>query len=544
MSVLPRTKNEVNMAHPRVLLSSAFKPFAVDNLYSRKESIMELLRNQVTKNQGPFCPRTYHNTYGLHTIANNISAPTTVLDFPTLERFRREVRRGYDIVGIGAIMPNFTKVKRMVEETRELSPRSTIVIGGFCAIVPDLDKVMDVDHVCVGEGISFMRDLLGEPAEFKFQNPDVFAENRELLGVPLFGLQQNPHIVVGLGCSYGCDFCNVTHFFGRKHIRFFTNGRDLFAEMLRVEKRFRSNVIVFIGDDNFLIDLDRAEQLRQAVVESGKVFKTMIFGSADRAAKFGPERLAEMGCDTIWIGREGKFSDYRKNRGTDLKGLVAELRRFGIKTILSSILLLDSHTKANIGGDVEDHLACRPVFSQFAHYSPAPGTPLYDRLKEEGRLLSGIPYEEMHAFKQPWFHHPEFTLAEAEQVQEEAYRRDFHELGPSLARYIEVEYEGWLNLKDSPKSHLRARAEAIAKHMWQYRTLLLVTETLAPSEPGRSFARELRARIEADFGPSRLHEKILARGLDLSGRIRQARTRRFGDAIQPRTRVVRYHQSS
>jgi haloalkane dehalogenase len=369
----------------------------------------------------------------------------------------------------------------------------------------------------------------------------VFAENRELFGVPLFGLQQNPHIVVGLGCSYGCDFCSVTHFFGRKHIRFFTSGRDLFQEMLRMEKRFRSNVIVFIGDDNFLLDLKRAEELRQCVVESGKVFKTMIFGSADRAIKFGPEKLAEMGVDTIWIGREGKFSGYGKNQGVDLAALLAELRRFGIKTILSSILLLDAHTKSNIGEDIDEHVACRPTFSQFAHYSPSPGTPLWDRMKEEGRLITGIPYEEMHAFKQPWFRHPEFSLIEAEQVQIEAYRRDFHELGPSLARYIAVEYEAWNYLKDSPKPHFRARAQSYAKNMWKYRVLLLVTETLAPSAAGRTMARQLRERIEGDFGPSRVHEQLMARTLHVTGRLREAYTSRYGDALQPRTRVVRYN---
>jgi len=289
---------------PRVLLTSVFKPFAVDDLYSRKESVMELLRNQLTKNQGPFCMRTYHNSYGIHAIAKNLEAPATVLDFPTLGRFRKEVAKDYDYVGITSIMPNFQKAKKMVEVTREMSPKSEIIIGGFCASVPDIQKMMDVDHVCVGEGISFMRRLLGEPAEFEFVNPDVFAENREIFGVPLFGVQQNPHIVVGLGCSYGCDFCSVTHFFGRKHIRFYQSGVKLFEEMVRVEKKFRSNVIVFVGDDNFLLDRKRAEELRQCVVESGRVFKTFIFGSADRAIEIGPER------------REGFLPPSRSRNGT------------------------------------------------------------------------------------------------------------------------------------------------------------------------------------------------------------------------------------
>src|SRR4030042_1386050 len=99
-------------------------------------------------------------------------------------------------------------------------------------------------------------------------------------------------------------------------------------------------------------------------------------------------------------------------------GLVENLRQHGIKTILSTILLMEFHTLENIQEDIEEHLQCRPAFSQFSLYAPCPGTPLYDQLKEEGRILFDIPYEEWHDFKQPWFIHPHFTRGEAEKVQE------------------------------------------------------------------------------------------------------------------------------
>jgi hypothetical protein len=525
---------------PRVLLSSVFKPFGVDNIYARRDSKLELFHNQLTKYQGVFSIRNFHNTFGLHLIASNIEAPTTVLDFPTLDRFRRELRKGYDVVGIGAIAPNFQKVKKMAEAARELSPRSTLVIGGFCANIPDIEKTLDVDHVCVGDGISFMRELLHEPPEFEFKNPDIFSETREIFGVPIFGVK-DPQIVVGLGCSYGCDFCCPSHFFGRKHLKFYKTGAELYREMLRVSRRFGSLVIGLVGDDNFLLDLTRAEELRKEVVKGGRVWNLFVFGSADRAREFGPEKLAEMGVSTLWIGRESKFSDYRKNDSLNLPGLVAELKSFGIKTILSSILLVDRHTKENIREDIDEHLAARPAFSQFCHYGPLPGTPLFDRMNEEGRLLTAIPFEEWHGFKQPWFIHPEFSLKEAEKVQEQAYLRDFHELGPSLMRFIETEHEGWRNLKDSPKPHLRARAEYYAGQMWKYKVLLLAMERVAADQKMRAMVREVRLLVEHSFGTANALEKALAGGLFVTSRVREFRTRRFGDAIQPRTRVVRYN---
>ncbi len=525
---------------PRVLLTSVFKPFGVDNIYGRKESRIELYHNQITKYQDVFSLRAFFNSFGLHVIANNIEVPTTVLDFPTLPQFVRELKQGYDFVGISGIQCNFQKIKKMVETAREVAPQSTLVLGGFCTTLPGLRDMLDVDHVCVGEGVGFMRALLGLPPEFHYKNPDMYSAAREVMGAPIRGVKY-PYIAVGLGCPYGCDFCSPSHFFGRRHIKYYKSGRDLFTELMRVKKRFRTPVSTLIGDDNFLLDRERAEELRQCVIESGEMFNISLFGSADKVAEFGPERLAEMGVNIIWIGREGKFSAYAKNQNANLKSLVAELKTVGIKTILSSILLLEQHTKENIIEDIDDHIACEPAFSQFAHYSPAPGTPLYERLEAEGRVLDGIPLEEWHAFKQPWFSHPQFTLVEAERVQEKAYTRDFLELGPSLLRYIATDCMAWRRLKDSDKPHLRKRADAIAGQMWKNKCVVKAIALLAPTTHIRELAQETLAAIQKEFGGINPAQYAVAQGLHLSGRIRRLRTALWGDNMQPPTQRIKYN---
>jgi len=528
---------------PRVLLSSVFKPFAVNDMYSRKESIHELWHNQITKVQGIFSLRHSYVSFGLHSIANNLGIPCTVLDFPSRKRFLREIAKGYDYVGISAITPNFQKVKWMTAKIREISPQSKIVLGGFCADIPDLRSLLDADYICAGEGISFMRELLGLPAEFEFKNPDMSFDLRELLGVPAFGILKNPQIIVGLGCSYSCDFCSPSHFFGHKHIKFYKTGHALFEEILRASKKYGKNTISLGGDDNFLLDLDRADELRRCMVESGRVFKILIFGSADKVADFGAEKLAEMGVDGVWIGRESDFSSYPKNRGIDMKALLDDLRRHGIKTVLSSILLLDEHTKENIRKDIDYHLACRPTFSQFAHYAPIPGTPLWDRMCKEGRLIPGIPWEDMHAFNEPWYFHSNFTTKEGKDIQEEAYQRDFHELGPSVLRAIETDYEGWKYLRQSDKPHLRARADLLAHQMWSYKIALAAMDYLVPTVQMREMVRNVRRKVEESFGPTNTFQIAVACVMFLFGRFREFRNSRWGDVIQPPTRFVRYNDS-
>src|SRR5215813_9284909 len=115
----------------RILLSSVFGPYAQDDEFgSRKINPMGLYHNQVTREQGPFSLRMFHRSWGILMIQQNISAPTTVLDFPTRERFERELRsHDYDIVGISSIIVNVGKVREMCRIARRVSPKSVIIVG-------------------------------------------------------------------------------------------------------------------------------------------------------------------------------------------------------------------------------------------------------------------------------------------------------------------------------------------------------------------------------------------------------------------------------
>src|SRR5947199_7108113 len=112
----------------RILLSSVFGPYAQDDQFgSRKINPMELYHNQVTREQGPFSLRMFHRSWGILMIQKNVSAPTTVIDFPTREAFEAELlANAYDIVGISSIIVNVGKVREMCRIVRRVSRRSTI----------------------------------------------------------------------------------------------------------------------------------------------------------------------------------------------------------------------------------------------------------------------------------------------------------------------------------------------------------------------------------------------------------------------------------
>ncbi len=119
--------------HARVLLASVFGPYAQnDEFGSRISNPMELYHNQVTRAQGAFSLRMFHRSWGIMMIQANITAPCTVLDFPTRESFARELTsQHYDIVGISSIITNVGKAREMCRMVRKLSPQSKIILAAM-----------------------------------------------------------------------------------------------------------------------------------------------------------------------------------------------------------------------------------------------------------------------------------------------------------------------------------------------------------------------------------------------------------------------------
>ena len=56
----------------KLLLTSVFGPYGVDDEYGEKENKMELFHNQVTREQGIFSFRFNHGSHGLCILAENI----------------------------------------------------------------------------------------------------------------------------------------------------------------------------------------------------------------------------------------------------------------------------------------------------------------------------------------------------------------------------------------------------------------------------------------------------------------------------------------
>jgi hypothetical protein len=518
----------------RVLLTTVHRPLGVESPVCTPNISSEMYHAQVTRAQGIFSIRSTCTGWGLDFIAANLEAPVTVLHYPTLHALRRELRRGYDYVGVSFVMCTWPKTLELCELVRREAPGTKIVLGGYGTVIPECDA--HADFVCREEGVAFMRRLLGEPAVETFRQPRITRTLRVM-----WATQRGEAIVpAGLGCSRGCDFCCTSHFFHRTHVPLLKSGRELHAAMRAVDLDGATYRNIGVIDEDFLADRGRIEEmipLNAAVVDKPILFSCLT--SLKSLQQYTTDELLAMGLAGVWVGVESLQARYGKLRDVDVRGGLARLRGAGIIALASMIVGLDGHDEASLEEDFQYLVSLRPCFSQFMIYSPCPQTPLYTRMQRE-RRLAPVPYQYRDGFH-ALFDHPHFSAARLEALVLEFFRREYEELGPSVLRVAEVQLEGYLALAGRPEPHLVARAR-------EYRNLCLGVYPLfglavrkAPSEKVRRWATLLREKVEATFRiPASARLKAgLVPALAAYASLRE----RLQPNPQPRSEVHRYREA-
>jgi len=493
----------------RILLSSVFGPYAQDDEFgSRAINPMELYHNQVTRAQGAFSLRMFHRSWGIMMIQANISAPCTVLDFPRREDFARELTRNqYDVVGISSIIVNVGKVREMCRMVRQLSPGSLIVVGGHVAAIPGLEKMIDADHIVKGEGIAWMRRFLREDENAPVTHPAIVSGlHTRILGVRLPERKGGTAatIIPSVGCPMGCNFCTTSAFFGGKgkFVNFFETGDDLFHVMAQMESELRVQSF-FVMDENFLLHRSRAMRLLELMKETGKSWELAVFASANAIRKYTMPELVELGVSWLWMGLESPRASYQKLQGTDTRQLTKELRENGIRVQGSSIIGLEHHTPDNIDREIEYAVGHQTDFHQFMLYTPVPGTPLYQEMSKQGRMIDGIDFADIHGQHKFNFHHAAISRDDSKRFLDRAFWRDFELNGPSLYRICETMLQGWRRYKDYPDPRVRERfAREMQKVRTVYTAALWAMEQQLKSA-NRSISeriRSVRKEVEEEFG--------------------------------------------
>ena len=239
-------------------------------------------------------------------------------------------------------------------------------------------------------------------------------------------------IETGRGCPYGCEFCTVTGFFGDS-IRFRTN-ESVIEELLRLKKRAKEEkgqVAVFFIDDNLAINKKRLKGLLRDIIAADAQLPWVAQISANLLADEElVDLIADAGGKWIFIGMESidpaNMADVNKtfSKPANYKDVLDGLARRNIYAITSFIFGMDNDTVGvaqRTVGEIESWSPGLPVFGQL---TPFPSTPLYDRLKESGRLTRPTHWLDFAPFVMA--HNPlKMTIDEAKEETFNAWARSY-----------------------------------------------------------------------------------------------------------------------
>jgi radical SAM superfamily enzyme YgiQ (UPF0313 family) len=187
--------------------------------------------------------------------------------------------------------------------------------------------------------------------------------------------------------------------------------------------------------------------------------------------------LVELGVSWVWMGLESPRSSYSKLQGEDIRQLTRELREHGIRVQGSTIVGLEHHTPDNIVDEIESAVAYQTDFHQFMLYTPVPGTPLYQEMSDQGRLLKDIDPADIHGQFKFNFRHAAISRDDSKRFLDWAFWRDFESNGPSLYRMCQTMLKGWHRYKDHPDPRVRERfTREVKKLSSAYNAALWVME--------------------------------------------------------------------
>jgi radical SAM superfamily enzyme YgiQ (UPF0313 family) len=203
------------------------------------------------------------------------------------------------------------------------------------------------------------------------------------------------------GCRFHCDFCSVRAFYGSS-----IRHRPV-AEVVDEVKSLRGRHVFFV-DDNIFVDPDRAGQLFEALVPLNASWSCQA--SLDAAGDGDLLRLMRRaGCRLVTVGFESMIGENLDQMGKgwnlrhgDYGEIVRAFHEHGIMVYGTFVFGYDHDTVESFDLALDFAIQSKLCLANFNPLCPTPGTPLYERLKMEGRLIND-----------PWWLHPDYRYGES-----------------------------------------------------------------------------------------------------------------------------------
>ncbi|MFA5098540.1 MAG: radical SAM protein [Candidatus Margulisiibacteriota bacterium] len=294
----------------------------------------------------------------------------------------------WDLVGITVMTATAPRAYKLARDFRNQGAK--VILGGIHPSVLPEEASQHADAVLVGEAEGIWPAILEDAARGALQ-PIYYNYLPQKMEVPLVDYQEDNlaipkavGIISGRGCPNRCEFCSVPRIYGTK-VR-----KVPVEQVIEQAKRSRSQYVVFL-DDNLTADRDYA----MALFEGLKGLKINLLGQVTVRFLLDDalfQAAVAAGLKGVFVGFE---TIDEKERQRLRKSVPLEASREAIRKCQAAHVFL--HGSFIFGLDEQDQTVFRRtlkfvmqnnIISVGAYVlTPYPGTPLFDRLVAEGRLL-------------------------------------------------------------------------------------------------------------------------------------------------------------
>jgi radical SAM superfamily enzyme YgiQ (UPF0313 family) len=305
-----------------------------------------------------------------------------------------------DLVLVSSMHAQRSDALSILQRARELGTR-TFIGGPWASSEPDVVQLY-ADHVMVGEAeevfAGIARALENGTAQRVYRVTD--KPDMSNSPIPRFDLLRRDKytsmpVQFSRGCPFQCDFCDIITIYGRKPRG--KSSAQLIAELDRLRELGWRNE-VFIVDDNFIGNSKNALQLSKDLAlwgdKHGRPFSFYTEASVDLADR--PELMEAMvqaNFMYVFLGIETpsaealkgskKFQNLRK----DNLEQVRIIQQNGLWVLAGFIVGFDSDDETIFERQREFIERTAITWAMAGMLQAPPTTPLFDRMKAEGRLI-------------------------------------------------------------------------------------------------------------------------------------------------------------
>jgi len=307
-----------------------------------------------------------------------------------------------DYVFVSAMVVQRDSARVLITRCKEAGVK---VVAGGPLFTIEHERFPNVDHFVLNEAEltlpPFLKDLANGCAQHIYTTTE-FPDIRQT-PAPLWEIVNLKHydtvsLQFSRGCPFNCDFCNITVLLGRRPR--LKTAEQIVAELDSLYALGWRKSVFFV-DDNFIGNKKQLKsEVLPALIEWRKGKNGMPFSTeasinlADDTELMG--LMTQAGFDTVFVGIETPNEDSlaecskTQNKDRDLVESVKELQRAGLQVQGGFIVGFDSDTPSIFQQQIDFIQRSGIVTAMVGLLQAPPGTHLFERLQQEGRLVDEI----------------------------------------------------------------------------------------------------------------------------------------------------------